>query len=69
MSTRRARAARGGLRTRLQEIPGLYDLHLRFVSVHSSEEGLVGKLTLTGVGYERGMAFVRHYLESLRWTP
>jgi len=37
--------------------------------VNSSEEGLVGKLTLTGVGYDRGLAFVRHYLESLRWNP
>ena len=52
-----------------RKFPGLYDLQLRFVSVNSSEEGLVGKLTLTGVGYDRGLAFVRHYLESLRWTP
>ncbi len=48
---------------------GLYDLHLRVVSVNSSQEGMVGKLMLNGVRYELGTAFARRYLESLAWKP
>jgi S1-C subfamily serine protease len=52
-----------------KKFPGLYDLELRFVSVNSSEEGLVGKLTLSGVSYDLGMSVARRYLESLGWKP
>ncbi len=52
-----------------KRFPGLYDLQLRFVSVNSTEEGLVGRLTLSGVDYDLGLRFTRQYLESLAWRP
>jgi len=52
-----------------KKFPGLYDLDLRFVSVNSAQEGLVGTLTLAGVSYDLGMTFARRYLESLAWKP
>lgn len=52
-----------------RKFPGLYDLDLRFVSVDSPAEGLVGKLTLSGVSYDLGMTFAQRYLERLGWKP
>ncbi len=68
--------ATGGLTVRAavcvrayKKFPGLYDLNLQLVSVNSAQEGLVGTLTLAGVGYDLGMTFARRYLESLAWKP
>jgi serine protease Do len=54
---------------RYKGLPGLYDVDLRFVSVNSSQEGLIGSLTLSGVNYDLGVQVARRFLESVGWKP
>ena len=48
---------------------GLYDLAVTVTSLDSSEQALVSRLDLRGVGFEPGMQFVRRYLGAMRWMP
>lgn len=47
---------------------GLYDFHLRVVTVDSSSSALLSTLTLSGVSFENGMRFARRYVEAISWT-
>jgi len=47
---------------------GLYDFHLRAVTVDSPSSALVSTLTISGVGFESGMRFAQRYLEAISWT-
>jgi hypothetical protein len=47
---------------------GLYDFHLRAVTVNSSSSALLSTLTIQGVGFETGRRFARQYVEAISWT-
>ena len=48
---------------------GLYDFELALVSVSHGEHALVSHVTLRGTGFESGQAFIRRFLEAMRWSP
>ena len=48
--------------------PGLYDFHLRVLTVDSSSSALLSTLTLGGVSFETGLRFARQYVETISWT-
>lgn len=47
---------------------GLYDFHLRAVTVDSSASALLSTLTLSGVSFENGVRFAQRYVEAIAWT-
>jgi serine protease Do len=47
----------------------LYDFEVVLVSVSDADYSLVSHVTLRGTGFESGQAFIRRFLEGLRWTP
>ena len=47
---------------------GLYDFHLRALTVDSSSSALLSTLTLSGVSFETGRRFAQQYLEAISWT-
>jgi hypothetical protein len=47
---------------------GLYDFHMRALTVDSSSSALLSTLTLSGVSFETGRRFAREYLEAISWT-
>ena len=47
---------------------GLYDFHVRAVTVDSSSSALLSTLTLSGVSFENGVRFARRYVEAISWT-
>lgn len=47
---------------------GLYEFHLRALSVDSSSSALPSTLTLTGVSFETGRRFAQRYVEAISWT-
>jgi hypothetical protein len=47
---------------------GLYDFHLRAVTVNSSSSALLSDLTIEGVGFETGRRFAQQYVEAISWT-
>jgi len=47
---------------------GLYDFHLRALTVDSSSSALLSTLTLVGVSFETGQRFARQYVEAISWT-
>jgi hypothetical protein len=47
---------------------GLYDFHLRALTVDSSSSALLSTLTLAGVSFETGRHFARQYVEAISWT-
>jgi hypothetical protein len=47
---------------------GLYDFHLRALTVDSSSSALLSTLTLTGVDFETGERFARKFVEVISWT-
>lgn len=47
---------------------GLYDLHLRVLTVDSSSTALLSTLTLGGVSFETGRRFAEQYAEAISWT-
>jgi hypothetical protein len=47
---------------------GLYDFHLRVLTVDSSSSALLSTLTLAGVSFETGQRFTRQYVEAISWT-
>jgi hypothetical protein len=49
--------------------PGLYDLAVTVTSINSSEQAVVSRLDLRGVGFESGMQFARRFLGALQWIP
>lgn len=49
--------------------PGLYDIAVTVTSVNSTQNAVITQLDLGGVGFEPGMAFLRRFLEVMRWTP
>lgn len=48
---------------------GLYDLELKLATLESPGEALLSSLRLYGFGYPESMAFVRHFMESIKWKP
>jgi serine protease Do len=48
---------------------GLYDFELALVSVDHGEYALVSHVTLRGTGFDSGQAFIRRFLETMRWSP
>jgi hypothetical protein len=48
---------------------GLYDIGVTVVSVNQAQRALVSGLSLRGVGFESGMAFVHRYLGAMQWNP
>jgi hypothetical protein len=48
---------------------GLYDFELALVSVSHGEHALVSHVTLRGTSFESGQAFIRRFLEAMRWSP
>jgi len=51
-----------------KHLAGLYDFHLRAVTVDSSTSALLSTLTLKGVSFETGRRFAQQYLETISWT-
>ena len=47
---------------------GLYDFELVLVSVSREDYALISHVTLRGTGFESGQAFIRRFLEALRWS-
>jgi serine protease Do len=47
---------------------GLYDFHLRVLTVGSSSTALLSTLSLGGVSFETGQRFARQYVEAISWT-
>jgi hypothetical protein len=47
---------------------GLYDFHLRALTVDNSSSALLSTLTLAGVSFETGQRFARQYVEAISWT-
>ena len=47
---------------------GLYDFHLRVLTVDSSSSALLSTLSLGGVSFETGRRFARRYMEAISWT-
>jgi S1-C subfamily serine protease len=47
---------------------GLYDFHLRALTVDSSSSALLSTLTLAGVSFETGLRFAQQYVEAISWT-
>jgi hypothetical protein len=47
---------------------GLYDFHVRAVTVDSSSSALLSTLTLAGVSFETGLRFAQQYVETISWT-
>jgi S1-C subfamily serine protease len=47
---------------------GLYDFHLRAVTVDSTSSALLSTLTLSGVSFENGLRFAQRYVEAISWT-
>lgn len=48
--------------------PGLYDIILRVTTLRENTRALQTKMTLRGVNYDSGMAFVSHYMDAIRWN-
>jgi serine protease Do len=48
---------------------GLYDIGVTIVSVNQPQSAVISNLSLRGVGFESGMAFVRRYLGAMQWNP
>jgi S1-C subfamily serine protease len=48
---------------------GLYDIGVTVASVNQPQRALVSALSLRGVGFESGMAFVHRYLGAVQWNP
>ena len=48
--------------------PGLYDVILRLSTLREDTRALQTKLNLRGVNYDSGMAFVKHYMDAIRWN-
>jgi hypothetical protein len=48
---------------------GLYDIGVTVVSVNQPQRALVSALSLRGVSFESGMAFVHRYLGAMQWNP
>jgi len=46
---------------------GLYDFHLRVLTVDSSTTALLSTLTLGGVSFETGRRFAQRYVEAISW--
>jgi hypothetical protein len=66
---RRAGVLRVALCTRAYKgFDGLYDFHLRAMTVDSSTSALLSTLTLSGVSFDTGMRFARQYVEAISWT-
>ena len=47
---------------------GLYDFHLRALTVDSDSSALLSSVTLPGVSFENGVRFARRHLEAISWT-
>jgi hypothetical protein len=47
---------------------GLYDFHLRALSVDNGSSALLSVLTLSGVSFENGVRFARRHVEAISWT-
>ncbi len=54
---------------RYRRFEGLYDFTVRVSSLNSSKQGYASHLDLYGVQFERGMMFIRHYVEAMEWRP
>jgi len=51
-----------------RKFAGLYDFHLRVLTVDSSTTALLSTLTLGGVSFETGQRFAQRYVEAISWT-
>ncbi len=51
-----------------RDFAGLYDLHLRALTVDSASAALLGTLTVTGVSFKDGQKLAKKYLEAITWT-
>jgi hypothetical protein len=47
---------------------GLYDFHVRAVTVDSTSSALLSTLTLSGVSFENGMRFAQRFVEAISWA-
>jgi serine protease Do len=52
-----------------RKFDGIYDLNMRIVSKNRPKRGFVSSLSLRGVAPDRALAFVRTYLDAMRWNP
>ena len=51
----------------LKRFPGLYDVHLRLVTLTGARRAVQSRLMLSGFSLENGLAVARRYLESVSW--
>lgn len=51
-----------------QGFAGLYDFHLRVLTVDSESSALLSTLTITGASFDNGMRFAQRHLEAIAWT-
>jgi S1-C subfamily serine protease len=47
---------------------GLYDFHLRAVTVDSASSAMLSTLSISGVSFEQGTRFAQRYVEAITWT-
>jgi serine protease Do len=52
-----------------RKFEGLYDITVRVVSLNQPKKGFASHLDMYGVDYDAGMAFVKRYVEAMRWKP
>jgi hypothetical protein len=47
----------------------LYDFDVTVVGISDTEQALVSRLALQGVGFGSGRRILERFLEALQWTP
>ncbi|MCD4779672.1 MAG: serine protease [Candidatus Omnitrophica bacterium] len=50
-----------------KDYPQLFDVHVAVASVHLKNRGLLTHLSLLGIGKTRAQAFVKKFLENIKW--
>jgi len=51
-----------------RKFAGLYDLHLRALTVDSASAALLSTLTVSGLSFKDGQDLAKRYLEAITWT-